>query len=158
MEDVYGYTSSSRRCELIKQEFGKFSNTCAERSKICKLCRAFLKLISLLKDCVAVVREGNGETYFHTMQRLLLIFCISGNINYLRYASWYLGKMRKHPEDYPQIYKHSTEGKCLVKTNAGYFKSVAPDMKLPESKEYLISQKERHTRMSLVRRWKFSQT
>ena len=28
--------------------------------------------------------------------------------------------MRKLPEQYPQIYNHSQEAKCLVKTNAGY--------------------------------------
>ena len=60
-----------------------------------------------------------------TMQRLVPAFCISGNKNYLRYASWYLEKMRKLREEYPQIYKHSQEGKCLVKTSTGYFKLVS---------------------------------
>ena len=44
----------------------------------------------------------------------------------------------KLPEVYCQIDKHSQKGKALVKTNAGYFKSVASDMKLQESKEYLV--------------------
>ena len=79
------------------------------------------------------------------MQRLLPVFCISGSIHYLRYASW------KLPGEYPQIYKHQ-EGKHLVRTNAGYFISVAHDMELQESKEYLIFRKERYTRMFLVRR------
>ena len=42
----------------------------------------------------------------------------------------YLGvlkKMRKLPEEYPEIYKHSREERFLVKTNIGYFKSGAPD-------------------------------
>ena len=78
------------------------------------------KLISLLKDFVAVVREGNCEVHCHTIQRLFPIFCISGSLNYLKYASWYLGKMRKLPEEYPQIYNHSQEGECLMKTVAGY--------------------------------------
>lgn len=46
------------------------------------------------------------------------------------------------------------EGKCLVRTNLGNFKSVALDIKLQESKKYLIFQKKRRTRMFLVRRWK----
>ena len=66
--------------------------------------------------------------------------------------------MRKLPEEYPQIYKYFQEEKCLVKTNAGYFTSTVPDMKLQERKQYLIFRKERHTKMYLVRRWKFSQT
>ena len=44
--------------------------------------------------------------------------------------------MRKLQEAYPQIYKHSQVGKCLVKTSAEYFKSVAPNMKPWESKEH----------------------
>ena len=37
-----------------------------------------------------------------------------------------------------------------MKTNAGYFRLVSPDMKLQESKEYLTIRKERYTRMFLV--------
>ena len=37
--------------------------------------------------------------------------------------------MRKHPE----VYKHFQDGKSVVKTNAGYFKAVAADMKLEQS-------------------------
>ena len=137
------YKTCSSRCELIKQEFGKFSNICSERLEICKHWRDVLTLISLLKGCVAAVRQGNGEAYFHTMQRLLPFSCVSGSIyDMIWYASWYLEKMRKLSEEYPQIYKHFQKAKCLVKTNVGYFKSVALDMKLQESKEYLIFRKE----------------
>ena len=97
------YETCSCRSEQIKQQFRKFSNICSERSETCKHCRGVLTLIRLLKGCAAAVRKGNGETYFHTIQRLLPVFCISGSINYLRYASWYLEKMRKLPEEYPQI-------------------------------------------------------
>ena len=107
----------------------------------CKHWRGVLKLITLLQGCVAAVREGNGKDHFHAIQRLP-VFCTSGSINYLR--SWYLEKRRK-------MFR---EGKCLVRTNLGYFKSVALDMKLQESKKYLIFQKKRRTRMFLVQRWK----
>ena len=92
------------------------------------------------------------------MQRVLPVLFISGSINYLRDTSCYLEKMRKLPEEYPQIYKYFQEGTCLVKTSAGCFKSAVPDMKLQESKQYLIFRKERHTKRYLVQRWKFSQT
>ena len=58
---------------------------------------------------------------------------MSGSINYLRYGSWYLEKMRKLPHEHPEVYKHFQEGKFVVKTNAGYFKAVAADMKLEQS-------------------------
>ena len=92
------------------------------------------------------------------MQRFLPALFISDCINYLRDTPCYLEKMRKLPEEYPQIYKYFQEGKCLVKTNAGCFKSAVPDMKLQESKQYLIFRKESHTKMYVVWRWKFSQT
>ena len=60
--------------------------------------------------------------------------------------------MRKLPEEYCQIHKLSQAEKCIAKTNDEYFKSVAPDMKLLESKEYLIFQKEKYARMFPVRR------
>ena len=41
------------------------------------------------------------------------------------------------------MYKDSQEGKYLVKKNAEFFKPVAHDMKLQESKENLIFRKER---------------
>ena len=116
------YETCWSRFELIKQEFRKFSNICSERSEICKYWRSMLKLISLLKGCVEAVSEGNWEVHFHTMQRLLSVFCILDSIHYLRNTSWYLEKMRKFPNEYPQKYKHSQERKFLVKTNAGYFK------------------------------------
>ena len=67
---------------------------------------------------------------------------MSGSINYLWYGSWYLEKMRKHPE----VYKHFQEGKSVVKTNAGYFKAVAADMKLEQSiQEGIIGQTKHQT-------------
>ena len=64
------YETCSSRCELIKQEFGKFSNIWCG-----------LKVISLLKGCVAAVSEGKGGMdHFYTMQILLPVFCTSGSI------------------------------------------------------------------------------
>ena len=132
-ESKIAYDICVRRCEIIKQEFEKFSQSCNQKSEMCKHWNGMLKLISLLKDFVAADREGNWEAHLHTIQRLLPIFCMSGSINYLRYASWYLEKMQKLPEEHPQIYKHFQVGKFVVKTKPGFYKSVAPDMKLEQS-------------------------
>ena len=71
---------------------------------------------------------------------------MSGSINYLRYGSWYLEKMRKLPLEHPEVHKHFQEGKCVVKTNAGYFKAVAADMKLEQSiQEGIIGQTKHQT-------------
>ena len=47
-------------------------------------------------------------------------------------------------EEYPQIHKHLQEEKCLVKTNARYFKSVARHIKLPQSRVFDILKGEMH--------------
>ena len=54
------------------------------------------------------------------------------SINYLQYQSWYLEKMRKLPLEHLEVYKHFQEGKFVVKTNAGDFKTVAAYMKLEQ--------------------------
>ena len=58
---------------------------------------------------------------------------MTASINYLRYQSWYLEKMRKLPHEHTEVYKYFQEGKSVVKTNAGYFKEEAADMKLEQS-------------------------
>ena len=102
------YETCQSRCEVIKQEFRKFLNIRSERSKIYKHWHGALKLISLLKEIMSV-REVNGKAYFHAIQKRFLIFFISGSIKCLRYVSWCLEKMRKLPEDYPQIHKYFQE-------------------------------------------------
>ena len=92
-----------------------------------------LTLIGLLKVLVVGDREGNWESHLQVIEKLLSIFLISVSINYLRYWSWYLEKMRKLPHEHPEVYKHFQEGKFVVKTNAGYVKTVAADMKLEQS-------------------------
>ena len=83
---------------MIKQEFGKFPNIRFEKSKVYKHLRGELKLISLLKE-ITVVREVNRKAYFHTIQRLFRIFCISGNIKYL--ISWCFEKNEETPRRVP---------------------------------------------------------
>ena len=107
----------------MKQEFEKFSNICSERLEIWKHWYGVLELIGLLKDFVAVDKEGGLEAHLHAMQRLLPVFCTSGTAYHLRYASWY-------PEEHPEISKHFQGGKFVTQANGGYFKSVAPDKKL----------------------------
>ena len=86
-----------------------------------------------MKDLSAADRAGNWEGHLQVAEKLLPIFLMSGSINYLWYGSWYLEKMRLLPHEHPEVYKHFQEGKFVVKTNAGYFRTVATDMKLEQS-------------------------
>ena len=124
---------SLNQCQLIKQEFEIFSKTFSESSEICRHLGGILTLIGLLKDLVATEREGNWEGHLYVIQRLLLVFLMSGSINDLRYRSWYPEKIRKLPHEHPDVYRHFQEKMFVVKTNAGYFKAVPADMKLEQS-------------------------
>ena len=86
-----------------------------------------------MKRLIAFDREGNWEAHLQAIQDLLPVFHVSGSINYLRYASWYLEIMRKLPKNHPEIYKKFMDRKFVVKTNAGYFRAVSPDMKLEQT-------------------------
>ena len=130
---------------MIKEEFETFSKTCSERSEICRHWDGILTLTGLLKDLVAGYRERNWEGHLQVTEKLLPIFLMTG-INYLQYGSWYLKKMRKLHHEHPEVYKHFQEGKFVVKTNAGYFKAVAADMKLEQSiQEGIIGQTKHQT-------------
>ena len=54
-------------------------------------------------------------------------------MNYLRYALFYVEKMRKSPIEYPDIYKIFMKGKSVVKTEIGSFNGVSPDIKLEKT-------------------------
>ena len=122
---------------------------------MCKHWRGVVKLIGFLKGCIGKAgREDKGESakqchwggscpynpknsscFLHYSLHKLPLICIL--------VLW------KNEEKNINILK---KGKCIVKTNAGYFKSVTADLKLQESKEYLIFRKERYTRVLLARR------
>ena len=68
------------------------------------------------------------------MQDFLPVFRECDNINYLRYASWYLEKMKKLPSEHPDIYEQFKQNKMfVVKTNHGSFNAVGTDMKLEQT-------------------------
>ena len=102
-------------------------------------------------------RDGNWALHLLSIQELLPVFCVSGSINYQRqrYGSWYLEKMRKLPEEYPEIYKNYLDGKFVVKIGHGHFNAVAPDMKLEQTiqrskKEQAVSLAKQNTKLLLL--------
>ena len=51
-------------------------------------------LSKLLNNLIASDRDGDWEGHLQEVQDLLPIFRECDSINYLRYASWYVEKMR----------------------------------------------------------------
>ena len=46
----------------------------------------------------------------------------------MRYASWYVEKMGKLPQDHPEIYEKFMQGHFVLKQNSREFNAVAPDL------------------------------
>ena len=55
------------------------------------------------------------------------------NINYLRYATWYLEKLQRQDQKHPDIHTKFLAGRFIVQTSVGTFKAVSPDMKLEQT-------------------------
>ena len=68
-----------------------------------------------------------------TVEKLLPIFQQCDSINYLRYGSYYLEKMRQLPDEFPEIYDHFKNGEFVVKRKPGTFNAGSPDMKLGQT-------------------------
>ena len=93
-------------------------------SEMCQYWEGFLEIVSILKVLFAADREGNWQVDLQAMQNLLLVFRECDSINYLRYASWYAEKIRKLPQDHPEIYEKFMQGHFVVKQNNGEFNAV----------------------------------
>ena len=81
---------------------------------MCTYWEELLKIIGFHKNLVAADREGDWEGHLLAVQNLLPVFGECGSINYLRYASWYLEKMRRLPEEHPQVYAQFKRGPFVV--------------------------------------------
>ena len=86
------------------EQYNKFSMLCKEQSQLRKYWDGIITLPNMLKNLVSPDREGNWERQLQAVRDLLPIFCESDSINCLCYSSWYLEKMRKLPDEYPEIY------------------------------------------------------
>ena len=113
--------------------YKEFTERSAAASEIVRYLETLLKLVNILKSLISADREGNWKGHLQAIQNMIPVFCQGGSVNYQRYCSLYLEMMRHLPEEHPSIHKEFMEGKFIVKTSAGFFKGVAPDMKLVQS-------------------------
>ena len=102
-------------------------------SEVYRYWEGFLEIVSILKALIAADREGDWQAHLQAMENLLPVFRECDNINYLRYASWYVEKMGKLPQDHPEIYEKFMQGHFVVKQSNREFNAVAPDMKLEQT-------------------------
>ena len=104
----------------LKEEFDKFLQNVNKNSEFCRYLNGISKIVSIIKHLVPSDREGNWHGHLQAVQDLLPIFREADCIDYLRYASCYLEKMRMLPTEHPEIYELFFSGHFVVKTNTGY--------------------------------------
>ena len=79
--------------KVLQQDFVSFSEKCSEESEVCRYWDSLINLLTLLKSLIACDRNEDWEGHLQTVQKLLPVFRVSDSVNYLRYASFYVGKM-----------------------------------------------------------------
>ena len=112
--------------------YKEFADTSVAASEMVRYLGTLMKLINI-KKLIFADREGNWKGHLQAIKDMITVFCQTGSVNYQRYCFLCLEMMRQLPEEYPCIYKEFMEGKFVVKTSAGFFSAVVPDMKLEKS-------------------------
>ena len=78
--------------KVLQQDFASFSEKCSEESEVCRYWDGLINLLTLLKSLIACDRNEDWEGHLQIVQKLLPVFRVSDNVNYLRYASFYVEK------------------------------------------------------------------
>ena len=130
---IPAYGSCLVQIKPLKEEFDDFCSKAAESSEFCKYWIILQNCIRLLQNLVCADREGDRDKHLLSVQKLLPIFAECDSINYLRYSSFYLEKMRTLKDDHPELHAEFVKGHFVVKSNTGSFNAVAPDMKLEQT-------------------------
>ena len=100
---------------------------------MCKYLNNILYISNLSQDLIFADCTGDWKKHLRTVKKLLPIFQHCESVNYVRYASFYLEKIRQLPDEFSEIYDHFKNGEFLVKGKPGTFNAVFPNMKLEQT-------------------------
>ena len=117
----------------LKKDFEEFSKTCNNNSEMSQYWDTIVRMIQKLKMLISADRDGDWNLHMQAVQDLLPIFAESDSINYLRYGSWYIEKIRKLAQEHPEIHAKFLEGSFVVRTKPKRSVAVSPDMKLEQT-------------------------
>ena len=118
----------------MHSSFQAFLSECEAKSELCQYLGIFQKLVRLCKQIIAADRDGDWNLHVGTVDNVMNVFQEFGAINYLRYGSYYLEKIKKLEIEHPSLHQQFLKGFFVVKERAGSsFSAVAPDMKLEQT-------------------------
>ena len=127
------YEQLKKETKALMQQFNAFSKTCQQRSEACKYWDGFIEFTPMFRNLISADTEGDWEGHLHAVQDILPVFCEADCINYLRYATWYLEKMRILDQEHQDIHTEFLAGNFVVQTSVGTFKAVSPDTDLEQT-------------------------
>ena len=95
----------------------------------------FIDNVNCIKALIGADQTGDWEVHLNTFEYLLPIFCRCGSINYLRYATFYLERMRRLPRDHPATYEMflNYEMYFVISESHRNFSGVSSNMKLEQT-------------------------
>ena len=119
--------------ENLSTNFNVFVEKMSSTSEQCKFLDIFLKAVDAIKNLVAADRNGDWGLHISAVTKLLPFFSACDSINYLRYGSYYLEKVKLLETEHPSLYLEFLAGNFVIKTNKGFFNAVSPDLKLEQT-------------------------
>ena len=129
LDDIQKKTALKK---LLK-DFDAFSVRCTQQSEMCLFWENFLKIVETVKNLIKSEREGDFLLYQKTVGDLLPIFTGGDGIQYVRCTSFYHELLKDLKTKHPSLYQRFMKGGFVVKTSAGVFNAVSPDMKLEQT-------------------------
>ena len=91
------------------------------------------RMIDLIKYFISSDREGNWQLHVSCVQSSKAILQEFDAVNYLRYGSYYLEKIKILEVEHPELYRRFVMSEFVVRDSVGSFNAVTPEMKLEQS-------------------------
>ena len=98
----------------LQKEFEDFIRECQEKSELCQYLSVFQDIFTVFKKLVAADRDGNWNLHVGAVRASMPILRSFDAINYLRYSSFYLEKIKVLKETHPSLYDRFTQGYFVV--------------------------------------------
>ena len=100
---------------------------------MCHYLEGIVRLCKLMKNLVIAEKTGNWRGHLQSVQDLLPVFRGCDSLNYLRYGSWYLEKMRMLETECTDIHKELEKSHFVAQRYCGGFTASSPDMHLEQT-------------------------
>ena len=121
------------RMKPLLSDYSEFLCECKEKSEMARFLLNIKYMIDILKCFIVADREGNWSLHVASVHASMCIFREFDAINYLRYGSYYLEKIKVLEAEHPELYRRFLMSGFVVRDHSDSFNAVSPDMKLEQT-------------------------